>query len=399
VDAVYQSDEDRMIATQEMQLSDLSSIRFPESAVESDTGVSDTAIDGNLHLKMLTGWDKYDEQSVITRTLVLQEFDFLPPGYTLGDYLQASESIRLGYENPETWNVVAVDAIEMDGPLSRWQNAHEIVHQLQNDNFQLGKIDFQVLDTDARIALRALIEGEAAFLQYVYLQGESFDDSERDGIVGVQAPNGPSSLDTLPVFLRHDFEFAFTDGFQFILDLVQRGGYEALDAAWRNPPQSTEQILHPDRYLNNDLPRHPSLDNLLEKTLTESWSKVDEDTFGEFYLREYLAQTLTKEQAEAAASGWGGGTYSLFTNKDSGSNLLLLMLAWDTPADQEEFNAAFRVLVDQRLGIEGVLGADGGICWENEEIICLYENADESLIIHSPDIETALTSASAIIFP
>jgi hypothetical protein len=399
VDAVYQSDEDRILTAQQVQLSALNSLRFPEPGGESNSGTSNTNVDGNLHLNMLTGWDSYDEQSVVTKTLFLQELDFLPLGYTLGDYLQSTEAVRLAYENPETWHVIAVDSIEMVGPSARWHNAHELMHLIQNEKFQLGKINFEALDADARMALRALIEGEAAFLQYVYLQGESFDDSERDAVLDVQALSGPSRLDTLPVFLRQDFEFAFTEGFQFILDIVQSGGYEALDAVWRNPPLSTEQILHPDRYMSKDLPVHPSLGAIYEETLAENWTKVDEDTFGEFYLREYLAKTLPRKEAEAAASGWRGGTYSLFNNENTGSNLFMLLLSWDTPADQEQFDTTFRVFMDHRLGIEGVNTEDGGICWEQDETVCLYDKSGESLILHAPDVDTALTITSAIIIP
>ncbi len=398
VNAMYQSDEDRAVALRDIQLADLASIRFPGSAVESTSPQSGSSGEGNLHLQMITGWDGYDEQNVYSRTIALQAFNFIPSGYDLGDYQQAIEGMLLVYNKPDSGYVISVDAIEDDGPFALWVGAHELAHQLQDESFQVEMLDFEALDSDARTALRAMIEGEAAFLQYQYLDSDSFNDSERDSVEDALESTGPSSLDTLPMFLRQDFEFAFSEGFEFIRYLYEQDGFTALDAVWRNPPQSTEQILHPERYLSNDIPQQPYLP-ALDNVLGEGWRMINEDTFGEFYLREYLVQTLSSEQVEAAASGWGGGKYALYADEASSSRLLVLRLAWDTATDQEEFDAAYRYFVDHRLGTEGFQGAGGGYCWEQNDVICLYEIAADSLIIHTSDLATAATIASSIIVP
>ncbi|MGB3716280.1 MAG: Ig-like domain-containing protein [Candidatus Promineifilaceae bacterium] len=398
VNAMYQSEEDRAEAQIDMQLADLASVRFPRSSVESVTPLSRSSVDNSLHLQMLTGWDGYDERSVYSRTIALQAFNFIPSGYDLGDYQQSIEGMLLAYNKPDSAYAISVDAIDEEGPFGRWVGAHELAHRLQDDSFQLDLLDFVALDSDARTALRALIEGEAAFLQYLYLDSDSFNDSERDSVKDALESTTPTVLDTLPMFLRQDFEFAYSEGFEFIQYLYEQGGFTSLDAAWRNPPQSTEQILHPERYLSEDNPQQPHLP-ALDNVLGEGWRMINEDTFGEFHLREHLAQTLSSEQAEASAAGWGGGKYALYADEAIGSRLLVLRLAWDTATDREEFDAAYRYFVDHRLGIEGLQGADGGYCWEQNDVICLYQIAGDSLIIHASDLVTAETIFSSIILP
>jgi hypothetical protein len=398
VNAMYQSDEERAAALRALQLADLASVRFPSSNVESVTPLSSSSVEGGLHSQMLTGWDGYDERSVYSRTISLQAFNFLPSGYDLGDYQQSIEGVLLAFNKPDSGYAISVDAIEEEGPFARWVGAHDLAHQLQDDSFQLEMLDFTALDSDARTALRAMVEGEAVFLQYLYLDSDSFNDIERVSVESALESTGPTSLDTLPMFLRQDFEFAFSEGFKFIQYLYDQGGFTSLDAAWRNPPQSTEQIIHPERYLSEDIPQQPHLP-ALDNVLGEGWSMIDEDTFGEFYLREYLAQTLSSEQAEGAASGWGGGKYAIYTDEASSSRLLVLRLAWDTATDREEFDAAYRYFVDHRLGIEGLQVAGGGYCWEQNDVICLYQIAGDSLIIRASDFATTETIISSIIGP
>jgi hypothetical protein len=395
---MYQSDEEREAARRDMQLADLVTLRFPDSDVESVTPFSTSSVEGGLHVRMLTGWDGYDEWSVYSRTISLQAFNFLPSGYDLGGYQQSIEDVLLVYNKPDSGFAITVDAIEENGPFSRWIGAHELAHQLQDDSFQLDILDFVGLDSDARMALRAMIEGEAAFIQYLYLDSDSFNDSERDSVEDALESTGSSSLDTLPMFLRQDFEFAFSEGFEFIQHLYELGGFNSLDAAWRNPPQSTEQIIHPELYLSEEIPQQPHLP-ALDIVLGEGWRMINEDTFGEFYLREYLAQTLSSEQAEGAASGWGGGKYAIYADEASSSRLLVLRLAWDTATDREEFDAAYRYFVDHRLGIEGLQVAGGGICWEQNDVTCLYQIAGDSLIIRASDFATTETIISSIIVP
>ena len=105
--------------------------------------------------------------------------------------------------------------------------------------------------------------------------------------------------------------FPYNYGQIFVGNLYQSGGWTAVDAAFADPPQSTEQILHPQRYYQADKPEVVTLPPLTD-TLGSGWRLVDEDTLGEFYTRLHLAQQLESDVAASASSPqsivWSGNS-------------------------------------------------------------------------------------------
>jgi hypothetical protein len=385
--AGYLNDEDREVARVDRLIADLRSVRFPASVIESVPLGEDT-LSPTLHLQLLTGWERRDDLSVSSTTSVLQVFDFIPPGYDLAEYIQSVDGDLAAYNAPGMNGLVAIDSAEENAALAQWIELHQLAHEIQVDSFHLAALDLTTLDSDARTALRALVEGDAVFMQNLFLQDDFLDQSGREGLIQGLEDMDSVVLDVFPLYLRNDFEFAYTSGLEFVLYLYSQGGFEALDAAWRNPPLSTEQILHPEKYLGNESPVRIYLPPL-EAELESGWRFVDQDTFGEFILREYLAQTLDSEQTDVAASGWAGGQYALYMDEESKSRILLLRLSWDMPIDRDEFETAFQYFVDHRSGIEGIEQVGGGICWEQADVICLYQIAGDTLIIRAPDLDTS----------
>jgi hypothetical protein len=111
-----------------------------------------------------------------------------------------------------------------------------------------------------------------------------------------------------------------------------------VNAALADPPVSTEQILHPDKYLATprDMPLPVGVPPLTG-TLDAKWVYRDTGTLGEFDIA-LMLQENGSVNYEAAAEGWGGGQYDLY---ESGSNsLLMLGTRWDTDADATEFEMA-----------------------------------------------------------
>jgi hypothetical protein len=395
ISADYLNEEDRENARNDALMADLRLIRFPASAIES-IALPDQASSRGLHLQLLTGWDALDSQAVYSATSVLQVFDFLPPGYDLEDYIQAVDGDLVAYSAPGMNDLVTVDSTGGDDSLGQWLQLHNLAHQMQNETFQLGALELETLDLDARTAIRALIEGEAVLIQYLYLQSESLDSSGLEEIVQGLVEMDSAILEVIPLYLRNEFEFAYSSGLDFVQYLYDQGGFEALDAAWRNPPSSTEQILHPEKYLLKEAPELVYLPSL-GSNLDNGWQLINQDTFGEFMLREYLAQTLDSEQIDLAASGWAGGRYALYIDQDSDSRILTLRLAWDSQADQDEFDAAYRYFVDRRSGVDGSEQVDGGFCWEQAGVTCLYQVAGDTLVIRAPDLTIAQTVRQLII--
>ncbi len=172
--------------------------------------------------------------------------------------------------------------------------------------------------------------------------------------------------------------------------MYEAGGFEAIDQAWLELPQSTEQILHPEKYLAGEAPQVVELPPL-DALLGEEWQLANMDVLGEFYLREYLSLQLDSQTAGQAAAGWGGDYYAVYYQEAEQAVVLALHIVWDTPAEQEEFTDIFEAFARQRMG----QGADeatqlDGNCWSlPADTLCLFANEIGTFVVRAPTLELA----------
>ncbi len=323
--------------------------------------------------------------------LELSAFDFLGRDYDLytAQVTLQSEGI-LGYYDPETAEFVVVNDGALLDPAAQWTHAHEFVHALQDQYYDLNALNNDSLDSEARAAVRALAEGEAELVQYLYLfESDYFTDVEMEAILNDPEQTDSDFLSEFPPVLINDLAFPYTDGVEFVIDLYREDGFAAIDAAWANPPRSTEQILHPDRYRAGDTPQVVTLPPL-DDTLGAGWMLLDDDILGEFYLRQYLAQQLPKAAVNRAATGWGGDRYAVYWNEATDELVMALRLVWDTPEDALEFAAAYPDYPAALFQTVAESQPDGSACWTGDDAICFQQRAGESLIVRAPDVPMAL---------
>ena len=324
--------------------------------------------------------------------LELSAFDFLGRDYDLyaAQVTLQSEGI-LGYYDPDSAEFVVVSDGALLDPAAQWTHAHEFVHALQDQHYDLEALSDDSLDSEARSAVRALAEGEAELIQYLYLfESDFFSPGEVDFILNDVEQSDSDFLRDFPPVLVNDLSFPYTAGVEFVLDLFAEGGFEAIDAAWANPPRSTEHILHPDRYRAGDEPQLVSMVPLTD-TLGAGWELLDEDILGEFYLRQYLDQQLPLAMVNRAATGWGGDRYAVYWNEAEEAIVMALRLAWDTPADALEFAQAYPDYPAALYNAKAEVRPDGSRCWTGSDAICFLQIEDQSLIVRAPDTTLALT--------
>jgi len=147
-------------------------------------------------------------------------------------------------------------------------------------------------------------------------------------------------------YMKQDFLFSYQQGFDFVMSLYQSGGWNAVDAAYRNPPVDTEQILHPEKYPSDQpvdvtLPDYTSI-------LGAGWREATRNVMGEWYLRLILAYgvnpnaRLDINTATAAAAGWGGDSYLLYLNDTTNQKAFVMDTCWDSAKDISEFWSALQ---------------------------------------------------------
>ena len=164
-------------------------------------------------------------------------------------------------------------------------------------------------------------------------------------------------------------------------------GWDAIDAVYLDPPQSSEQILHPEKYYGErDEPQAVVMPNL-EAILGGGWEEQDSDVLGELNLRIYLEAFVNTSEATTATEGWDGDRYLYLTDTEE-EQLLVLHSIWDSAADAQEFFSAYVNFVDIKSEGAWTLSSDHGTLklWEAEGMsLYLGRNGNQVLLIIAPD--------------
>ena len=300
------------------------------------------------------------EVEPLERALAL--FGLLPHGVDLRrTYLALLSDQVAAYFDPEEETLVLVDGAaemlaegdpELGELLASAIMIHEIGHLLQHEHFDLRRFLDSDLASDEGMAKASLVEGDATLVMLSYLLGfelERFpladgmlrkllDDPEaaRSMMAGLAGADGAAA----PRFLQEGLMFPYLRGLLFCAEVRRAGGQKLLDHAFRvDPPLSSEQVLHPEKWLGE---RDPPVE--LELPPTSGIPGVGElrssGQLGEAQIGVLLAERLGAgggHDLRAVAAGWGGDRFGLYGEGDS--EALAWVTEWDTERDAEEFLA------------------------------------------------------------
>jgi hypothetical protein len=232
--------------------------------------------------------------------------------------------------------------------------AHELTHALEDQRFGFD-VDALEEGDDAALARTALIEGTATRLMYAYVEEHFTAEEALGGLLG----SAFQDTGDLPPFLQATLLSPYLDGERFVADLLRRAGgrWDLVDTAHRlRPPSSTEQVLHPDAYLQADEPARVRL--RASRVLGDGWALATAGTWGELQTRELLVRAGGGGSADAA-EGWGGDRYELWRARPFAgtgcpdpcdeADVLLMRWRWDTTRDEAEFAAKLRAFAESRL--------------------------------------------------
>lgn len=325
-------------------------------------------------------------------------FGFLPYGTDyLEAYLGAVESQVAGYYDSET--KVLTTLLLGDAPLGdklpfleSMTHSHEYTHALQDQHFGLDSLLDEIEAADHAMAVLALVEGDATMVMSAYLQELM---QENPLLVAMQVLAEGASTGTLtvpegmPDIVMNELMWSYTAGQVFVEALYAEGGWEAVNAAYANPPVSSEQILHPEKYLAGEMPIPVTLNPV---DLGPDWVEIYTDTFGEFYLAEYLKLHLSERVSNRAVRGWGGDQFSIYYNETLDELAWVLKLTWDTPEDGIAF--------EQTLADYGAARFDGAVlddtgCWNDESgALCVQVLFSGQVISSANTLPVAQTLAA-----
>jgi hypothetical protein len=300
--------------------------------------------------------------------LLLTRLGLLPEGTDLLEVLEslAGQGVA-GYYRPEQGDIAIVHDDRVPDAFAPWVVAHEYVHALQDQHHDIEATIDARPQGDAQSAVIALVEGDATLLMTAMAMS--------DALAGAAMPIGDdpaalemdaSDLGIESPFLMRELLFPYLDGLYFTQRIWGRGGWDAVEAAWAEPPRSTEQVMHPERY-PDDEPVVVDLSDVAGR-LGKGWVAGPETTMGELRLSIVVAGNEMHEIPEMplapirlpnaeAAEGWGGDRVATLDGP-RGEWLVAWQTAWDTPEDAAEFAAAAREAMpgwaDTQAVLEGV---------------------------------------------
>jgi len=259
-----------------------------------------------------------------------------------------------GFYDPKDKSLYLISASKTNmSAMDKYILSHELIHYLQDKNFDLNRPPFgdpegstTKTDDDASTAADALAEGDAQLTSDSWL-AKNMDASDMLNMQQESRQFSTQVLDSAPAYIRDGLLFPYEEGQTFTNYLKRKGGYDAVDGAYNKPPESTEQIYHPEKYTANETPVNLTL-NDESATLGESWTMAYENVLGEFDVYELFKPYFSDTKAKLAAAGWGGNKYQYYNN-DSGDKLLVQEYAWDSENDAQEFSSAYIKMLDARF--------------------------------------------------
>ena len=276
----------------------------------------------------------------------------LGPGERLAAATTAgSDLAAAAYDTRRDRLYVIRDAVSADRALVEFVLAHELTHAVEDANFKLaepaGRSD------DRALAELALGEGTATAVMVDYAARYL---SPTDLLAATAAIDDDTK--GVPQFVVDQLEWAYLGGRRFVDALRELArGWKLVDYASRSrPPVSTEQGLHPVKYVHDERPLPVAIGS--SELRRRGWRLADAGDAGEYATAQLLEVGTSDAAARRAAAGWGGDRYELWRRdvppaacgEDCLSDLVLVVRGrWDTPADASQFAAAARAYVDRGL--------------------------------------------------
>lgn len=275
--------------------------------------------------------------------IALAAMGLLPKGFPLQEtYIDLLGEQVAAFYDQHQHQLFMFENASLQSLQNRIVLAHELTHALQDQNFGLRKLPLEIKTNDDRaISASALVEGDATLVMSAYLMQNMSVGDLGEALSGLMTQN-MEQLQKAPRYLRELLLFPYLKGQEFCGVLHARGGYKAISAAFENPPSSTSQIMHPEKYLAT--PR--------EEPVAIEWSNVEalgqkpiaDNVLGELGTEILISEWSDGENGKAAAAGWRGDRYLVFAEGEA----MVWRSTWGNPAEAMEFFQAARNYLQKR---------------------------------------------------
>src|SRR5271157_3155071 len=259
--------------------------------------------------------DEKDAKERYASTRSAEAFGLIPKGFPLDSFLVdlLTEQVA-GLYDPKAHEFYIADWIAPEE--QKMVMSHELTHALEDQQFQIEDwVKAARPNDDAELARESVLEGSAmaAMLEYMLKdKGLKLRDlPDIDPSVFVGDLSDTPLLKKAPPFIKDSLMFPYFSGLTFSMAVLKTDGWRGFSSVFARPPANTQQILHPDLYRTGKSPTPIKLD-LPEGLPGNGWSRLEENSLGEFGWNEVLKQFLDADRAGKLATSWSGDVYATY---------------------------------------------------------------------------------------
>jgi hypothetical protein len=274
----------------------------------------------------------------------LEAFGLIPQNFPLDSFMIDVLTDQVaGLYDPKSKEFYIADWIPADE--QRAVMSHELTHALEDQSFNIDPwIKAARPNDDAELAREAVSEGSAlaAMVDYT-MRDQKIGVRDLPDVAllirsgAVEEMDKDPNLAKAPGYIRDELLFPYLAGTSFSQQFLKaHSGWADLNLLFKNPPVSTQQILHPEMYLSGVKPAVVTLPEW-KGLIPADWKLLEENVIGEFGLQEVLKQYLGEDRADALSSAWAGDRYAVFENQKTKETPLVFRLALDNSDDAARF--------------------------------------------------------------
>lgn len=284
-----------------------------------------------------------EELDIIDSQLTI--WDLIPPDYNYyEEQINLLEEQIAGFYDPQTKELYLIGSSDIS-LMDEVVIVHELTHALQDQYFDLASLQgANEENDDSYLALIAVIEGDASLVMSQYIQ-EYFDPEDQLKLAKEAMSVDQSILKNTPKFITESLSFPYEGGLDFVEEAYKIEGWSLVNNLFYQLPTSTEQILHPEKYIL-DKENPEVLTGYDERlSLEDNWQLIDNGIMGEFGWLTIFQEKFKKKNSREASTGWAGDFYQFYQNQEE--HLFYSKTAWDTTADADEFLAQMNEYLSQ----------------------------------------------------
>ena len=229
---------------------------------------------------------------------------------------------------------------------------HELVHALDDQNFNLLKFVKAARRGEEQLARLAVLEGQASWVMTEWVLQQSERSLVGNRLLAITTASATKFeaqqfpvYESTPLYFREILIFPYTEGLIFQHDMIERFGKDGFKRVFERPPETTQQILQPALYIAGANPAPPKLPRM---KAPKGYKPVFEGTFGQLDHQILIEQHLGEGDRQKLLDKWNGSQFRVYENRRDGKTMLHYAVRWQDLEAASEYYHIYRQICERK---------------------------------------------------